>query len=64
MGPKTEKHLFPKVSREQRRTVIREISRECRVLEDRMDEDGQKYNVAYCSDRYTENRDKSFCIES
>ena len=25
---------------------------------------GQKYKVAYCSDRYTENRDKQFCIES
>ena len=23
-----------------------------------MDEEGQKYKVAYCSDRYTENRDK------
>ena len=31
---------------------------------DSMDEEGQKYKVAYCSDRYTENRDKQFCIES
>ena len=29
-----------------------------------MDEEGQKYIVAYCSDRYTENRNKQFCIES
>ena len=29
-----------------------------------MDEEGQKYKVAYCSDRYTENRDKQFCTES
>ena len=27
---------------------------------DSMDEEGQKYKVAYCSDRYTENRDKQF----
>ena len=29
-----------------------------------MDEEGQKYKVAYCSDRHTENRDKQFCTES
>ena len=29
-----------------------------------MDEEGQKYKVAYGSDRYTENRDKQFCTES
>ena len=29
-----------------------------------MDEEGQKDKVAYCSDRYTENRDKQFCTES
>ena len=29
-----------------------------------MDEEGQKYKVAYCPDRYTENRDKQFCTES
>ena len=29
-----------------------------------MDEEDQKYMVAYCSDLYTENRDKQFCIES
>ena len=28
MGPKTEKDLFPKVSREKRGTVSREVSRE------------------------------------
>ena len=33
-------------------------------LTDSMDEEGQKYKVAYCSDRYTENRDKQFCTES
>ena len=27
---------------------------------DSMDEDGQKYKVAYCSDRCTENRDKQY----
>ena len=25
-----------------------------------MDEEGQKYKVAYCSDRYIENRDNNF----
>ena len=29
-----------------------------------MDEECQKYKVAYCSDRYTENRDKQCCTES
>ena len=29
-----------------------------------MDEEGHKYKVAYCSDRYTENSDKQFCTES
>ena len=29
-----------------------------------MDEEGQKYKVVYCSERYTENRDKQFCTES
>ena len=29
-----------------------------------MNEEGQKYNMAYGSDRYTENRDKQFCTES
>ena len=29
-----------------------------------MDKEGQKYKVAYSSDRYTENRDKQFCTES
>ena len=29
-----------------------------------MDEEGQKYKVAHCSDRYTENRDKQFYTES
>ena len=28
-----------------------------------MDEEGQKYKVACCSDRYTENRDKQFCTQ-
>ena len=28
-----------------------------------MDEEGQKNMVAYCSHRYTENRDKQFCID-
>ena len=31
---------------------------------DSMDEEGQKYKVAYCSDRYTENRDNQFGTES
>ena len=31
---------------------------------DSLDEEGQKYKVAYCSNRYTENRDKQFCTES
>ena len=33
VGPKTEKDLFPKVSREKRGTVSREVSRERSVLE-------------------------------
>ena len=33
MGPKTEKDLFPKVSREKRGTVSNEVSRERSVLE-------------------------------
>ena len=33
MGPKTEKDLFPKLSREKLGTVSREVSRECSVLE-------------------------------
>ena len=33
VGPKTEKDLFPKVSREKQGTVNREVSRERRVLE-------------------------------
>ena len=33
-------------------------------LRDSMDEEGQKYKVVYCSDRYAENRDKQFCTES
>ena len=33
-------------------------------LSDRIDEDDQKYMVAYYSNRYIENRDKQFCIES
>ena len=28
-----------------------------------MDEEGHKDKVAYCSDRFTENRDKEFCTE-
>ena len=31
---------------------------------DSMGEEGQKYKVVYCSDRYNENRDKQFCTES
>ena len=31
---------------------------------DSMDEEGQKYKVAYCSDRYIKNRDKQLCTES
>ena len=27
-----------------------------------MDEEGQKYKVAFCSDRYAENRDNSFVL--
>ena len=34
------------------------------VERDRMDKEGQQYMVAYCSDRYTENREKQLCIES
>ena len=64
MGPKAEKDLFLKVSREKRRTVSREVPREHSILEDSIDEEGQKYMAAYCSDGYTENRDKQFCIES
>ena len=33
VGPKTEKDLFPKVSREKRGTVSNEVSRERSVLE-------------------------------
>ena len=33
VGPKTEKDLFPKVSREKRETVSNEVSREHSVLE-------------------------------
>ena len=33
VGPKTEKDLFPKVSRENRGTVSREVSRERSALE-------------------------------
>ena len=33
MGPKTEKDLLPKVSREKRETVSNEVSRERSVLE-------------------------------
>ena len=33
MAPKIEKDLFPKVSREKRETVSREVSRERSVLE-------------------------------
>ena len=33
-------------------------------LRDSIDEEGQKYMVAYCSAGYTENRDKQFYIES
>ena len=33
VGPKTEKGLFPKVSREKQGTVSREVSREHSVLE-------------------------------
>ena len=33
MGPKTEKDLFPKVSRQKRGTVSRQMSRECSALE-------------------------------
>ena len=29
-----------------------------------MAEEGQKYKIAYCSDRYTENRDKQFYTKS
>ena len=60
---KTKKDLF---QRSQER--IEELSAErCQEsaasYRDSMDE-GQKYKVAYCSDRYTENRDKQFCTES
>ena len=60
VAPKTEKDLFLKVSRKKRETVTREVSREPSVQED----EGQKYMVAYCSDRSTENRYKQFCTES
>ena len=52
MGPKIEKDLLPKVLREKRGTVSNELSRERSVLEDSMDEEGQKYKAAYCSDRH------------
>ena len=58
-----QKDLFLKVSREKRGTVSREVSRE-RIVLDSMDAKGQKYIVACCSDRYTENRDEQFCFES
>ena len=45
MGPKTDKNLLPKVSREKRGTVSREVSRERSVLEGQYEE-GHKYKVA------------------
>ena len=33
VGPKTEKDLLPKVSRQKRGTVSNEVSQECSVLE-------------------------------
>ena len=62
MDLKTEKDLFPKVSREKRGTVSNEVSRERSVLEGQCE--GQKYKMVYDSDRYTENIDKQFCTES
>ena len=49
-----QRKIFSKRSREKRGTVSREVSRERNVLEGHMDEEGQKYMAAYCSDRYTE----------
>ena len=64
MGVKTEKDLFPKVSREKRGIVSGEASKSAAPHRDSMDATGQKYMMAYCSHRYTENRDKDVCIES
>ena len=60
VGPKTEKKKIQNVSRGKCETLSREVSRERNVLRD----EGEKYKMAYCSDRYTENRDRQFCTES
>ena len=59
MGQKAETELLPKVSRQKRETVSREVSREHSVLEDK---EGQKDKMAYCYDKDTENKCKQFCI--
>ena len=64
VGLKTEKDLLPKVSREKRRTVSNEVSRERNVLEGQYGSRRSEYKVAYCSDRYTENRYKKLFTES
>ena len=60
---KNRERRFPKVSREKRGTVSREVSREHSVLGGSMDEEDQKCMVTYCSDRYAQNTDKQLCIE-
>ena len=62
MGPKTEKDLFLKVSREKSITVSREVSRERSVLEGHMDEEGQKRlptTKSLSQETYDSNRSES-----
>ena len=63
VGPKTEKDLLPKIQDRSEELSAERCHESSAFKRDSMDED-QKCKVAYCSDRYTENRDKQFCTES
>ena len=63
MGPETEKHLFSKGLMVETMDFQQERCQESATSQaDGMSGEGQKDLVAYCSDRYTGNREKQFCI--
>ena len=59
MGPKKLRKIFSQRSQERSEELSAERCQESAASKrESMDEEGQKYKVAYCPDRYTENRDK------
>ena len=61
MGPK-ERKIFSQRSQERSKELsAMRCQQSAASYRDSMDEESQKCKVAYCSDRYTDNRDKQIC---